>query len=117
MTPIDGPQDRFARLEAVKGETYAGQVEIYAADGATPIDLTGYAVKFYLWEGTTPVVDGQVCTVTPASGRINIDLTAAQTLAMNPVSYHFELWARNTGGQNKLLLWGWFSVSGSCSQA
>ncbi|MEA5034237.1 hypothetical protein [Cloacibacillus evryensis] len=113
-TKVNGPEDRFAELTAIQGETYSGEVQLFGPDGVTPIDLTGYTVSAYLWNGDTLSVDGQACMVTPATGKIEINFTAAQTAAFSPVAYHFELWATNGSGQSQLIIWGWFWVHGTC---
>ena len=112
--PIDGPQDRFANLEAVKGETYSGEIDIYNGDGVTPVDLTGYTLTFYLWNGNT-LSSTKTCTLDAPNGIVRIPFSAVETAAMSPVAYHFELWADNGEGQVKLILWGWFWVKGECT--
>ncbi len=111
--PITGPQDRFANLEGVRGESYAGEVVVCAGDGATPIDLTGYTLTLYLWEGEALAAES-VCETEAADGVVKLAMSAAQTLAFKPIAYHFELWADNGSGGVKLILWGFFWFKGAC---
>ena len=114
--PINGPTDRFANLETVKGETYDGEIDIYNSDGVTPVDLTGYTITLYLWKGDV-LTNTKVCETTPAAGIIKMALSSVETEAMDPVAYHFELWADNGLGQVKLILWGWLWLHGECGNA
>lgn len=113
--PITGPQDRFANLEGVKGETYCGRIGIYNADGVTPVDLTGYTLTMFIWEGDE-LRKTALCTESQVEGAgwVDVDISAAETAALNPVAHHFELWADNGAGQVKLIIWGWFWVRGQC---
>jgi len=113
-TPIIGPQDRFANLDGIKGETYSGEITICQGDGITPVNLTGYALTFYAWEGELLKAE-KTCTTVPAEGVVQIPLSTAEMAALNPVAHHFELWADNGEGQVKLILWGWFWVKGACT--
>lgn len=107
MSQIRGPQDRFAQIEAVVGETYSGEVIVYQGDGVTPVNLTGYTCSFKLYNDTTLVATASVTTV-PTQGIVDIVLSAAQMAALSPVAYDFELWADNGAGQKEMIIWGWF---------
>lgn len=112
--PITGPQDRFATLEGVKGETYTGEIIVCEGDGITPVDLTGYVVTFYVWEGDVVKAE-KICVTTPEMGDIIISLSTTEMTDLAPLAYHYELWADNGEGQTKLILWGWFWVKGECT--
>lgn len=114
-SPIIGPQDRFASLEAVRGETYCGRIGIFNADGVTPAELTGFTVTMFIWEGGE-LKGTVVCPESEVEGAgwLDVDISAAATAALNPVAHHFELWADNGAGQTKLILWGWLWLRGEC---
>lgn len=114
-SPVMGPTDRFGNLEAVRGETYEGEILICESNGVTPVDLSGYEVGFYLWGRDDALVLNKEPEVTAADGQIDITLTSTETEALEPIAYHFELWADNGEGQRRLLLWGWFWVKGECT--
>lgn len=111
--PICGPRDRFANLEGVVGETFYGEIIMYNGDGVTPVNLSGYTVTFKIWKGAV-LTASKACELVPSDGVIKISMSAAEMLALEPVSYHFELWADNGEGQVKLVLWGWFWLNGGC---
>lgn len=112
-SPIFGPQDRFANLEAIKGETYNGQFGLFNADGVTPIDLEGYTLTMFIWEGSE-LKHTVVCEASEEQGWNKVDISSAVMSSLNPVAHHFELWADNGLGQVKLVVWGWFWVKGEC---
>lgn len=111
--PITGPRDRFANLEAVKGETYSGEFGIFNADGVTPVELEGYTLMMFIWEGAT-LRESVACEPSDEDGWVTASLSAAATGALNPVAHHFELWSDNGEGNRQLILWGWFWVRGEC---
>ena len=111
--PIVGPQDRFCSLEAVCGESYSSEVVIFNSDGVSPVDLSGYVLTFYLWEGALSRAV-KVCEVVPADGIVKLSLSSAESAALSPVAHHFELWADNGEGQVKLIIWGYFWLRGAC---
>ena len=113
--PIDGPRDRFAELEAIKGETYSGEFGLFNSDGVTPVELNGYTLTMYVWEGPT-LKETVECEAGDEDGWVTASMSAAVTGALNPVAHHFEIWSDNGEGQIKLVLWGWLWVKGSCPQ-
>lgn len=62
-------------------------------DFDTPPSITGYTFTAGLFSTITgALLQAITCTVTDAAaGRVNLSLTAAQTAAMTPGTYHFRL--------------------------
>lgn len=111
--PIFGPQDRFANLEAVKGETYSGEFGLFNSDGITPIELEGYELTMFIWEGSA-LKHTVLCEAGEEPGWYKSNISSVVMAGLNPVAHHFELWSDNGLGQVKLVLWGWFWVKGEC---
>lgn len=118
MTGYKGPQDRFGVMEAVKGESFDGEVLLYQSDGVTPINLMGLEFEFYLWNDISapPVVTcnaaNLMITKVDADGSVGINIPTATMDGLDTVAHLFQLWADNGFGVRKMILWGYFWVKG-----
>lgn len=116
-----GPADRFGTLEAVKGESYDGEIIMCQSDGVTPIVLTGFNPSFYLWSdpASDPIAEANEgnggITVLEEDGTIQIHFSDVFMGTLLPVAYLFQLWGDNGFGSRKLILWGYFWVKGGMS--
>lgn len=113
----NGPRDRFAALEAVRGETYNQKLTWYQSDGTTPLDLTGETITLNLYKdgaaaALKTLTAGSGIAVDGKNGEMALYLSAGETAALEPIAYQYELWADNGAGERKLMLWGSFWVQG-----
>lgn len=65
------------------GETWTRDIYVRESDGTTAVSLTGCsAVAKVMTEAGGTVVQAITCTITAATGKIALSLTAAQTAAI-----------------------------------
>lgn len=68
-------------IRAITADSYELIID-YVDEDNLPIDLAGETITLKIFSGDTQVLeltDGSGLTITPASGRIVVDLTGAQT--------------------------------------
>lgn len=97
------------------GEDKAFIDTIYQADGVTPENITSWAISFMvkkraadldsLAKVVKTVTDGGIAITSAASGIITITVFAADTVAINPGTYRYEIKRTNTG-QETVLTYG-----------
>lgn len=64
------------------GDTFIRTYKVFAPDGVTPVNLSGYAVSWHLkseFAAELSFTESSGLTVTDATGTIEIELTPAQT--------------------------------------
>ena len=80
-------------LQLDQGTTFSKQITVYGTDGTTVENLTGASVSSQLRKNYTSTAYETInATInTPTSGIIVMSLTAAQTAALKPGRYVYDL--------------------------
>ena len=80
-------------LQLDQGTTFSKQITVYGTDGTTVENLTGTSVSSQLRKNYTSTAYETInATInTPTSGIIVMSLTAAQTAALKPGRYVYDL--------------------------
>jgi hypothetical protein len=94
-------------LEIFQGETWWMQM-VLTDDNGAPIPLTSYTARLQIrpYVGgpvLMTLTDADAITITPAAGRIEIDLTATETEALQFISAVYDLFVKLTTVRTPLL--------------
>ena len=89
----------ISNLSVDQGATFTAEVAVSGSDGAT-LDLTGYTAEGQIRKTYTSSTSiAFTATIeAPTTGNVNISLSAAQTGAMKPGRYVYDVEITNDGG-------------------
>lgn len=89
----------ISNLSVDQGATFTAEVAVSDNDGAI-LDLTGYTAEGQIRKTYTSStsIDFTAAIEAPTTGNVNISLSAAQTGAMKPGRYVYDVEITNDGG-------------------
>ena len=89
----------ISNLSVDQGATFTAEVAVSGSDGAI-LDLTGYTAEGQIRKTYTSStsIDFTTTIEVPATGNVTISLSAAQTGAMKPGRYVYDVEITNDGG-------------------
>jgi hypothetical protein len=88
----------------VDGETQTFQWPVYAANDRDLVDITGWSMEFRLAmaEGGASVLTRTMTLVIPEMGLSQVIIGPADTLALEPFIYWYEVWRIDTNQEQRL---------------
>jgi UDP-3-O-acyl-N-acetylglucosamine deacetylase len=101
-----------------QGSTFSTSVTIADSDGIA-FDLTDYSAQAQIrktYESITATNFSTTISVNPTTGLITLELTAAQTAALEPGRYVYDLIISSSGGIKTRVLEGIATVTPSVSR-
>lgn len=109
--PLPIPYD----ITIYQGATFATSF-VYQDDNGTAVNLTGYTAQMQIREENTHEVLLDLTTtagltITAASGKVDIAITAAQSAAFEVQNAEYDLLIKSTGGTVTPLMRGAFVVT------
>jgi len=110
------PVNYDTNIIIIAGETVAQGVPIAQLNGtvSTPINLTGYTAKMLINASTPLLLNTQnagLTIPTPTNGIVIINITSAQSVALTPGSYSYDLFIVSASGVETAILAGTFTVA------
>ena len=105
-----------------QGATFSLPLQWFAADGITPIDLTGYTARMQirkdqgspvLFDATT--ANGKI-VITAAQGKIVVTMTATESVALDTKAAKYDLEAVSGGGIVYRVVEGSVTITPSITQ-
>lgn len=86
-----------------QGEDYKKYLHLQYADTLEPVNLSGWMIRSEMRDvpGGTLKATGE-CTSSPADGDITIHFSSAQTSAIEPGKYGFDVWLTGYGEKHPI---------------
>lgn len=115
-------------INITRGDTYVETWSVKQSDGTTNFDLTGGKMWFTI-KTNASVADGSatlqlsspasgiVFSGTPTDGTATLTITAAQTAALVPQTYYYDIQVKNSAGAITTLASGTLTVDADITQA
>jgi hypothetical protein len=99
-------------LDCYKGQTWARN--IYITEDGDPVDLTGCTAASQIRPApnSEELTKTITCTVDGAEGTITMSLSSADTAALIPGNYAYDLQVTDGGGDVDYYIYGIFMVKG-----
>jgi hypothetical protein len=94
-----------------RGDTFVQEIEVQEND--TPYDFTNCTVRMKMkWEHSEDTVEELVSptSITLATGKMTLNLTAAETAALQPVKYRYDIQLTKPNAQVITLIRGAFQI-------
>lgn len=81
------------------GEDQIFEWTVYEDDDRTIQDISGWSIQFRLARapGQTSVLTKTAALVDPGNGVCDVSVTAAESSALPPFDYYYQLWRLNPG--------------------
>jgi hypothetical protein len=89
----------YSNIYIDQGSTYSSVIDVNGSNGL-PFNLTGYQSRGQIRKSysASTKIDFVTNINDPATGKVNISLTATQTRAMKPGRYVYDVEVYNSGG-------------------
>ena len=108
----------------IRGDTRVITVNCYQSDGITPINLTGATVTFTLNTDSSPSADSSAALqkvvtthTSPLLGITSITITNADTQALTPGDYNYDIQIKDASGNFTSLKQDVFTINPDITRA